>query len=63
MSAIVKRRNKMSAKKGMRGVSKTRGMGLQDEKLKPGKIMKAKKGKMAMHKMPNGKMMKGAKHK
>lgn len=52
----------MTAKKGMRGVSKTRGMGLQDEKLKPGKIMKAKSGKM-MHKMPNGKMMKGAKHK
>ena len=43
----------MTAKKGMRGVSKTRGMGLQDEKLKPGKIMKAK----------SGKMMKGAKHK
>jgi hypothetical protein len=63
MNVIVKkRRSKMTAKKGMRGVSKTRGMGLQDEKLKPGKIMKAKSGKM-MHKMPNGKMMKGAKHK
>jgi len=42
---------------------KARGKGLQDEKMKPGTIMKATKGKMAMHKMPNGKMMKGAKHK
>jgi len=42
---------------------KARGKGLQDEKMKPGNIMKATKGKMAMHKMPNGKMMKGAKHK
>jgi len=50
------------SKKGMKGVSKTRGAGLQDEKMKPGKMMKAKYGKM-MHKMPNGKMMKGAKHK
>jgi len=52
----------MKNKKGMKGVSKTRGMGLQDETLKPGKVMKAKYGK-ATHKMPNGKMMKGAKHK
>ena len=34
----------MSKSKGMKGVSKTRGMGLQDEKMKPGKTMKA--GKM-----------------
>jgi hypothetical protein len=27
----------MSKSKGMKGVSKTRGMGLQDEKMKPGK--------------------------
>ena len=42
---------------------KARGKGLQDEKMKPGKIMKATKGKMAMHKMPNGKMMKDSAHK
>jgi hypothetical protein len=37
----------MSKSKGMKGVSKTRGMGLQDEKMKPGKTMKAMYGKMA----------------
>jgi hypothetical protein len=37
----------MSKSKGMNGVSKTRGMGLQDEKMKPGKTMKAMYGKMA----------------
>jgi hypothetical protein len=45
----------MSKSKGMKGVSKTRGMGLQDEKMKPGKTMKAMYGKMAMK---TGKMAK-----
>jgi len=47
---------------------KDRGMGLQDEKLPPGKMVAAKKGKMVkkdkdmskMHKMPDGKMMKNS---
>ena len=46
----------MSKSKGMKGVSKTRGMGLQDEKMKPGKTMKAMYGKMAT--MKTGKMAK-----
>ena len=33
------------SKKGMKGVSKTRGAGLQDEKMKPGKMMKGSKHK------------------
>jgi hypothetical protein len=45
----------MSKSKGMKGVSKTRGMGLQDEKMKPGKTMKAMYGKMAT--MKTGKMV------
>jgi hypothetical protein len=45
----------------MKGVSKTRGMGLQDEKMKPGKTMKAMYGKMAT--MKTGKMAKAKKEK
>jgi hypothetical protein len=51
----------MSKSKGMKGVSKTRGMGLQDEKMKPGKTMKAMYGKMAT--MKTGKMAKAKKKK
>ena len=40
--------------------AKGRGQGLQDEKMKPGKIMKAKSG---THVMPNGKIMSGSSHK
>jgi hypothetical protein len=49
------------SKKGMKGVSKTRGAGLQDEKMKPGKTMKAMYGKMAT--MKAGKMATNAKKK
>lgn len=48
-------------KKGMKGVSKTRSAGLQDEKMKPGKTMKAMYGKMAT--MKTGKMAINAKKK
>ena len=51
----------MSKSKGMKGVSKTRGMGLQDEKMKPGKTMKAMYGKMAT--MKTRKMVTNAKKK
>jgi hypothetical protein len=51
----------MSKSKGMKGVSKTRGMGLQDEKMKPGKTMKAMYGKMAT--MKAGEMVTNAKKK
>ena len=51
----------MSKSKGMKDVSKTRGMGLQDEKMKPGKTMKAMYGKMAT--MKTGKMVTNAKKK
>jgi hypothetical protein len=51
----------MLKSKGMKGVSKTRGMGLQDEKMKPGKTMKAMYGKMAT--MKAGKMAKAKKKK
>lgn len=51
----------MSKSKGMKGVSKTRGAGLQDEKMKPGKTMKAMYGDMAT--MKTGKMAINAKKK